>query len=110
MNENEMHRWCNENNIEVEWGRLYDNYGDAAPLYSQYKRQRYQEYLKKRSKNCMKYVIHSKINKGFWNLDFGWASQISAATAYNETEMKRWALLVKAMSLDSEWIVVEYDF
>ena len=53
MNENEMNRWCNENNIVDEWGRLYDNYCNAAPLYSQYKKQRYQEYLKKRSQNHM---------------------------------------------------------
>jgi len=110
MNEDEMNRWCNENNIVDEWGRIYDEYGDATPLLSTYKTQRYNAYLKEQSQNHMKHVIHSKTNKGFWKLDFGWVSQISAATVYDETEMKKWALLVKAMSQDSEWIVVEYDF
>lgn len=39
--------WLSEHGseIEKEWRLIHDDYGDAAPLLSQFKHQRYQEYV-----------------------------------------------------------------
>lgn len=37
--------WCNEVEIEAQYQRFHDEYGDAACLLSQYKEFHYQEYL-----------------------------------------------------------------
>lgn len=36
--------WCYESNIEEEYSILHSEYGDAMPLLSEYKEQKYEEY------------------------------------------------------------------
>ena len=37
--------WCYESNIETKWQTLHDEYGDAAPLLSEFKEYHYREYV-----------------------------------------------------------------
>jgi hypothetical protein len=38
-------QWCYESDVETEWQTLHDEYGDALPLLSEYKNQKYGEYV-----------------------------------------------------------------
>lgn len=53
----------------------------------------------------MKYVIHSKSERGFWNSNLGWVYQITKATKF---PARNYYLPVTAL-MDAEWIVYCYD-
>ena len=37
--------WCSESDVEEKYQTFHDEYGDAAPLLSDYKQYHYEEYL-----------------------------------------------------------------
>ena len=55
----------------------------------------------------MKYVLHSKLNKGFWSNECGWVKDIKSATRFDNDYVKMWpnASIIN----DNEWIVVNYN-
>lgn len=56
----------------------------------------------------MKYVIHAKSEKGFWQMGFGWVFNIKDATQFTQTE-KDASKYLWSKDNDAEWIVAEYD-
>jgi len=58
----------------------------------------------------MKYVIHSKSERGFWSNSLGWVFNIKDATIFDSSYPKLWKKpTVLTAGNDGEWIVVEYD-
>lgn len=59
----------------------------------------------------MKYVIHSKSERGFWSNKQGWVYGIGQATKFDDDYVKMWGFPSSCPTLakDAEWIVVKYD-
>lgn len=51
--------FCYESKVENEYSKLRDEYGDAIPTLSQFKEQRYQEYLDNRKKSMREYISNT---------------------------------------------------
>ncbi len=56
----------------------------------------------------MKYIIHSKSEKGFWNVKRGWVYNLKQATQFSK-ETKNKMIKPFNRANDSKFIVAEYD-
>ena len=54
----------------------------------------------------MKYIIHSKSERGFWHNKMGWVYRASTATKYTAEQKDNYRLPI---GKDVEWIVFEYS-
>lgn len=58
----------------------------------------------------MKFVIHSKSERGFWSNVTGWVYDIESATRFDAEEVEKYhAPCVITSGNDAEWMVVLYD-
>ena len=57
----------------------------------------------------MKYVIHSKSERGFWNNDVGWVYAIHFATQFSKEEKLKVAQFPLTEGYDAEWLVYTYE-
>ncbi len=58
----------------------------------------------------MKYVIHSKSERGFWSNELGWCFDIESATRFPQSYVKMWTVpIIISTNSDHEWVVVSYD-
>ena len=55
----------------------------------------------------MKYVIHSKSERGFWHNKLGWVYAIKTATKFNWQHVEHLELPLSKNS-DAEWLIIEY--
>ena len=56
----------------------------------------------------MIYVIVSEHEKGFWNTDDGWVSDINDASRFDQNDKDNLTLPIGAE--DVKWLVVVYDW
>lgn len=56
----------------------------------------------------MKYIIHSKSERGFWHSRMGWVYSASTARKFTEQERETLHLPISSGN-DTEWIVYTYD-
>jgi hypothetical protein len=58
----------------------------------------------------MKYIIHSKSERGFWSNKTGWVYSIKDATVYDDIRvLKQPKPVILSKENDAEWLVYTYD-
>lgn len=56
----------------------------------------------------MKYVIHSKSERSFWNVRKGWVHKASDATKFTREQRKGVVYFPFSFKNDAEFVVIEY--
>ena len=54
----------------------------------------------------MRYVIHSKSERGFWNNTDGWCVNVNDGDIYGEDQLDQYLPL--SSGNDAEWLCVDY--